>query len=216
MLLFLLAVTIPLLAFVGLNSLYQGMGTQLRMATFQIVSALTTTGFSTVDFAKWNAFSNLIIIALMFIGGGIGSTSGGLKLYRFYLMVKTFLWSVIDKLKGEHYLQVHTFYKPTGKAFVDDAEVSSVYRYAFIYTMVYMVGVFVLVGYGYPILESMFEIGSALGTVGLSIGVTQATMPVVAIWTETTLMLLGRLEILVFFVAFYRLVRIVKKQRIFK
>lgn len=213
MLFFLLGVTIPLLAFVGLNALYQGMGMQLRMATFQAVSAVTTTGFSTVDFAKWNQFSNMIIISLMFIGGGIGSTSGGLKLYRFYLMIKSFLWSIKDKLKGEHHVHEHTFYKPTGKVFVDEGEVSSIYRYAFIYSFIYILGVFVLVMYRYPLLDSMFEIASALGTVGLSIGLTQATMPVLAIWTETVLMLVGRLEILVFFVAFYRLVRMISNKK---
>jgi trk system potassium uptake protein TrkH len=52
----------------------------------------------------------------------------------------------------------------------------------------------------------MFEFASAIGTVGLSVGVTSATMPSAALWAEAIAMYLGRLEFLVVFVSVFKLV----------
>ena len=61
--------------------------------------------------------------------------------------------------------------------------------------------------YGYNLQDSMFEFASALGTVGLSVGITSANTPAVVLWTETIGMLLGRLEIWIVFIALIKIFR---------
>ena len=61
----------------------------LRDAAFQVGSIITTTGFSTVDFDLWPAFSKTILVTLMFIGACAGSTGGGLKVSRVQMLAKS-------------------------------------------------------------------------------------------------------------------------------
>ena len=58
-------------------------------AAFQVASIITTTGFSTVDFNQWPAFSKALLVLLMFIGACAGSTGGGMKCSRILLMCKS-------------------------------------------------------------------------------------------------------------------------------
>ena len=58
-------------------------------ALFQVASIITTTGFATVDFNLWPAFSKSLLVLLMFIGACAGSTGGGIKCSRIVLMLKS-------------------------------------------------------------------------------------------------------------------------------
>jgi len=82
------------------------------------------------------------------------------------------------------------------------------------YLMTYLFGVLVLCACGCPLVDSLFEFASALGTVGLSVGVTSAGMPDAALWSEIIAMFLGRLEFIVVIVSVIKIssdVRILKK-----
>lgn len=61
----------------------------LRYAFFQVSSIITTTGFSTADFNLWPAFSQTILVIIMFIGAMAGSTGGGIKVSRIVVLVKS-------------------------------------------------------------------------------------------------------------------------------
>ncbi|MCC8016143.1 MAG: TrkH family potassium uptake protein, partial [Clostridiales bacterium] len=67
---------------------YNNASDALRDAVFNVNSVMSTTGFCTVDFNKWNSFSKLILIFLMIIGGCAGSTGGGIKVTRVIVYVK--------------------------------------------------------------------------------------------------------------------------------
>ncbi|UCG38117.1 MAG: TrkH family potassium uptake protein, partial [bacterium] len=67
----------------------------LRQAGFQVVSILTTTGYTTADFNLWPALLKITLILLMFVGGCAGSTGGGMKVIRVYVAVKTGFMSII-------------------------------------------------------------------------------------------------------------------------
>jgi trk system potassium uptake protein TrkH len=60
----------------------------LRYGLFQVVSIMTTTGFATDDFDRWNHFGRGVLFMLMFVGGCAGSTGGGLKVIRHILFIK--------------------------------------------------------------------------------------------------------------------------------
>ena len=61
----------------------------LTHASFQVVSIITTTGFSTVDFNMWSQACKTILVMLMFVGACAGSTGGGIKVSRFVILIKT-------------------------------------------------------------------------------------------------------------------------------
>ena len=92
------------------------------------------------------------------------------------------------------------------RRFLGDREMRQLATFAFLYLGTLVLGTGVLAAYGYPLKESIFEFASALGTVGLSVGVTSAGAPAVLLWTETVGMILGRLEFFVVFLGITRMV----------
>ncbi|OGO78915.1 MAG: hypothetical protein A2Y23_00210 [Clostridiales bacterium GWB2_37_7] len=199
--LLLLGLAIPIMAFVSLNGIYGSAAQGLRISAFQIVSALSTTGFSTVGFNNWLPLPIFLIVILMLIGGGAGSTAGGIKLYRIYLMVKAFLWNLRRKFLPEHLVNEDVVYRPEGKLFIEEKHISEASNYAFIYMVMLFLGVGVMLANGYSLQDSLFEFASSLGTVGLSIGITLPSTPPIVLWTQIVGMLFGRLEIYVIFIA---------------
>ena len=76
------AVTLSLMGYYG------SFGKSLRYSSFQVVSLMTTTGFSTADFMQWPAVSQFLLFVTFFIGGCSGSTSGGVKVIRWIVLGK--------------------------------------------------------------------------------------------------------------------------------
>ena len=75
-----------------MSNIYEAVGSwsgSFRLAVFQVASIMTSTGFATTDFNTWPAFSQMILIILMYIGACAGSTGGGLKVQRFVIMFKS-------------------------------------------------------------------------------------------------------------------------------
>ena len=72
----------------NIHGLYDTLGEAVRHAAFQVSSIITTTGYCTVDFDQWPAFSKTILLCLMVIGASAGSTGGGLKVARLMLLMK--------------------------------------------------------------------------------------------------------------------------------
>ena len=61
----------------------------LRHSFFQVLAIVTTTGFVTADYTAWSPFMTIFFFGLMFLGGSAGSTSGGIKVVRHLLMIKS-------------------------------------------------------------------------------------------------------------------------------
>lgn len=76
---------------IALNILpvYGGFGTSVRYAFFQVSSIITTTGYTTADYALWPGLSQTILVIIMFIGAMAGSTGGGIKVSRIVVLVKS-------------------------------------------------------------------------------------------------------------------------------
>ena len=73
---------------VNIYPIYSSISRMIRDVFFTVSSIITTTGYSTVDFDKWPAFSKTIILFLMFCGGCAGSTAGGFKVSRVIILIK--------------------------------------------------------------------------------------------------------------------------------
>lgn len=207
----LIAVLIPLSAaamfFLTCRTLYPRLGTSIRVAAFQTVTAITTTGYSTVGFNDWNAFGLFLVIVLMLIGGGTCATAGGIKQFRVYLLSKLIIWEIKRNLLPRAAVLERPIWEGNRRVFVDDARVRQVAVFVFLYLGIYVLGVMLLCTCGYSLGDSLFEFASAIGTVGLSVGVTSAQMPDTALWAEILAMFLGRLEFIVVIVGLLKLVK---------
>ena len=188
-------------------AVYPTMGARTRAAIFETLTALTTTGFSTTTYANWNALGFLVLIVLMLIGGGTCSTAGGIKQYRIYVLIESILWEVRRSFLPRTAVVENYIWQGDRKDFIDDRRIRQVASFVFFYVATYFIGSGILAAHGYSLSDSLFEFASALGTVGLSVGVTSPTAPVTVLWTETLGMFLGRLEFFVIFIAAAKLIR---------
>ena len=205
-----LAVAIPIIVFCGLSQVYGSLGQGFKSGIFEVVSAISTTGFSYSAVWDWPNFSVFVMVILMLIGGCVGSTSGGIKIFRALILIKNLIWNIGRNLKPQRLVYENFVIKPEGKVYIDHKLFSQVASYIFIYLLTYSVGVSILMTQGYGFRDSFFEFASAMGTVGLSIGVTTPDMPPVALWTEIFGMLMGRLEIYVIFIAVLKILKDIK------
>ncbi|MBN2310005.1 MAG: TrkH family potassium uptake protein [Candidatus Hydrogenedentes bacterium] len=189
------------------NGAYPGFATACRTAVFESISALTGTGFTTVDYAGWNPPGFLVLTVLMLVGGGACSTSGALKQVRVCVLVKSVYWEIRRALLPQRAVQPRTLWEGHGRSEITDARFYAITAYSSLYIGFWIAGALLLTAHGYGIGESLFEYASALGTVGLSTGITCPDAPLAVIWAETVAMFLGRLEFFVVFVSVVKLAR---------
>jgi trk system potassium uptake protein TrkH len=170
-------------------------GKAVRVAAFEAISALTTTGFSTTSYTGWPSVAMVVLITLMIVGGGAGSTAGGFKQLRVAVLVA----AARDEVRRRFHptgTVVLSHVEQGGRRTVVDAEtVQATAGFAALYAATLLAGVLVLAAYGIPLEPAIFEMTSALNTVGLSVGVTSAARPDGVLWTLTVAMFLGRLEL---------------------
>jgi trk system potassium uptake protein TrkH len=164
-------------------------------AFFHSVSASTTTGYSFIDFKYFSPSIKILFIFLMFVGGCAFSTSGGIKILRFLIFLKSIPWIIKGTIKGN--LDKFTF---EGKEFKHTdvlsylllilLAVSMIFSFAFVFTL-----------YGFDFVDSIFELTSAFATTGISVGITNVSLPIVLKVILVLVMVLGRIEIITLLVA---------------
>lgn len=204
---FLLAFFIPLVFFFSASKLYESFGKAARVSFFELISAFTTTGYSSVSYGGWDDFGILVLMLLMIIGGGTCSTAGGLKQYRVLLLIKTLHWNMARFFAPKNVIRHEYIERAEGPYEISSEHIINTACFTIMYIMLYLAGVAVLTINGYSLRDSMFEFASAMSTVGLSMGITSPNAPEIVLWTESAGMFLGRLE---FFVVFYGIVNLVK------
>ena len=176
------------------SQLYPNLNQAIRIAVFETITALSTTGFSTVSYTDWKSIGWLILIVLMIIGGGTGATAGGIKQFRIYALYRGVVWEVRRQLLPKDTITEPDIWQGETRHFLSDRELREISMFVFLYLAVYLIGSGIIAAYGYSLPESLFEYASALSTVGLSVGVTSADAPVGLLWTEIAGMFLGRLR----------------------
>ena len=200
----LMALVIPLcvlIVFFGVAiALYDTAGKAIRVSVFEIVSALSTTGFSTVGYSDWSSLGWTIMIILMLIGGGTGATAGGIKQFRIYALYRALLWEVKRMLQPKNTITEPNYWQGDRRSFLDDSQIRTIALFIFLYFLVFFIGVVITAAYNNSLADSLFEYASSLSTVGLSIGVTSADAPAGLLWTQIVGMFLGRLEFFTVFV----------------
>lgn len=182
-------------------SLYMSVNDSLRISLFNVVSALSTTGYATVSYQEWPTLAVFALIILMLIGGGYGSTAGGMKLTRVYIAWQTLKNTFRQKLSSKRSVNKIYHYRAQGKTEINSSLMQDTIGYILIYFIVFLIGTgFIALFLNCDLQSAMFEFASALGTVGLSVGLTGPQTSEIILIIEMLGMLLGRLEIFVVFI----------------
>ena len=162
---------------------------------FQVVSFITSTGYMLGDFNCWGQSVFILSLALMFIGGCAGSTSGGAKIDRIVYMIKDMSNSVKNSLRPNAVLPVRV----NGRV-VPSRQVSIVVAFICIYVVIVICGTILLSFSGIPINGAFVSALSAMGNNSLSVadstlGCDYQALSTFAHYVLSLLMLTGRLEI---------------------
>lgn len=161
-------------------------GDKLQQAIF--ASGMTRSGgFSTYDVMDQTDQTLLITNVLMFIGGGAGSTAGGIKVTTLAVL----LLAIIAEIRGDEHIRVHRREIPTSLVRVAVAVVTA----GALLVLTAVVSLSAVTGEG--LAATTFEALSAFGTVGLSTGLT-ASAPEAGKWILIGLMFIGRVGIITF------------------
>lgn len=164
-------------------------------AAFHVVSASTSTGFSTIALAEVPDRIKFLFIALMFIGGMGVSTAGGVKVFRVLLFLKS-IPHEIGAAVGREYSEVRL----DGTSYSRD-EVSANFMFIILSAGLVLFMGSVLAFSGFGVMDSIFEAASAFGTVGLSVGIVSQALAIHLKLALAALMIIGRVEVIPFLAA---------------
>ena len=170
----------------------------LRKSSFDVVSALSTSGYCSMSYAEWPHFAVGMLILMMLVGGGIGSTAGGIKLSRVYLLMRMAMTNIRKRLHPSRTVEAPSYVKATGKEPIDSELAEDTTGFVACYLFIFILGsMLITVTANCTLMEAMFDFASSLGTVGLSIGITGPATDAATLVIEMVGMLMGRLEIFI-------------------
>lgn len=211
---FLIVLFVPVVAFFLHSQQQFGILESLRISLFQVISAFTTTGFQTVPaFHSWFGVLFIPMILLMLTGGQSGSTSGGMKQYRVYIILKSMLWKIRDTFSSENMIRTDYVRKADSDEVITAKQQADVGTFCYVYLFVFLIGSTIISAFGYSFEDAMFEFSSAMGGVGLSAGITAPDANPIILWTLNFGMFVGRLEIYVVIIALLHLLGLERKIR---
>ena len=169
-----------------------------RSALFSVVSIITTTGFTTVDFTGWTEFITILFFILMFFGASAGSTSGGIKIVRHVVLLKN---SYIELKKQLH--QQGVFILRFNNSKVPQSVVTNILAFMMLYVVIFSIGSVIMTLMGVDFITAIGSVAATLGNIGPGIGDVGpasnfSSIPDAGKYFLSLLMLIGRLELLTF------------------
>lgn len=180
-----------------------GLSQSLRYAAFNVTSVMTGTGYATSDFWLWGAFAGPIFFFLMFIGGCTGSTTCGIKVFRFQV-----LWAAANT-------QFNYLLRPHGVSIpyhnhrpIPEPVISSVLSFFFVFGVCFALLTLGLAMLGLDYVTAVSSAATAICNVGPGLGPivgpagTFEPLPDAAKWLMSAGMLLGRLELFTVLILF--------------
>ena len=181
-------------------SWYQSAEETFDQALFQAVSISTTAGFTTTDFSHWPAFLPILLIFSSFIGGCAGSTGGGLK------VVRVFLLYLQGKREVERLIHPKAVYSvKLGDRAMPERVVEAVWGFFSAYAMIFIIIMIGLIATGMDDVTAFSATAATLNNLGPGLGQVAGTFADVSDtgkWLLIAAMLFGRLEIFSLLVLF--------------
>ena len=182
---------------------------KIRVASFNVVSILSGTGYVTNDFSLWGKFPLIFFLFLMFIGGCAGSTACGIKIFRFQLLF-LFINNQIKKIIYPN----SVFILKYNNQKITDNYINSVIVFIFAYLFIFILIAMLLSITGLDFLTAISGAATSISNVGPGLGDVIGpngnfkSIPEISKWILSFGMLLGRLELfavlILFFPSFWR------------
>lgn len=171
-------------------------GQAITDAVFQVVTIVTTTGYSTADFAQWPSFACAILLGLMLMGACAGSTAGGIKLGRVQILYRSFRRELRKILHPNHISTITVDGMP-----VDERVVSGAGAFLVAYALIAIAGTVVVSWDNVGLLESITAAVTCISNVGPGLGALGPTanfsiLSDVSKYVLSLIMLMGRLELM--------------------
>ncbi len=177
----------------------------VRLATVNLISIITGTGYATDDYSQWGSFALPVFFFIMFIGGCAGSTTCGIKIFRFQVLYAS------ARTQVHHLLQPHGVFIPYyNHRPISDEVITSVLSFFFMWFLAFSVLALGLGMLGLDFITAFSSAATAIANVGPALGPiagpagTFRELPDAAKWLLSMGMLLGRLELFTVIVLFTR------------
>jgi len=176
----------------------------LRISAFNVVSVLSGTGYVTADFSTWGKFPLIFFLFLMFVGGCAGSTTCGIKIFRFQILGH-FILNQIKKLVYPHGI----FAMKYNNQKISNTFIYSIITFIFIYFFIFFVLAALLSLNGLDFITAISGAASAISNVGPGLGDVIgpngnfSNLPNFSKLSLSFGMLLGRLELFAVLVLFF-------------
>ena len=177
------------------RTVYHTCSDAIRFGAFQVVSIITTTGYTTADFEKWPSLSQNILLFCMFLGACAGSTGGGMKCMRIMLLLKHSYKQLFSLIHPHAVTQVKLAGRP-----ISNEVLHSIWGYFMLYLGLFILCSFLLAAMGVDVVTSFAAAAATVGNIGPGLGLVGPTdnyahIPILGKWLLILCMLLGRLEI---------------------
>lgn len=181
----------------------KAIGDSLRLAIFQVISIVTTTGFVTDNFDAWPHLSKGILFLLMFVGGCAGSTGGGLKQLRLLLLFKRAYQAIVQHVFPRAVVTIKY-----NKRAVPEAILQGITSFFVIYLVIFAFVTLILLAFNIDFVSATSAVVACLSNVGPGFGQVGAIqnyafMPGIIKLVLCACMILGRLEIFTVLVLFF-------------
>ena len=177
---------------------------KIRIASFNVISILSGTGYVTDDFGLWGKFSLIFFLILMFIGGCAGSTACGIKIFRLQMLL-IFLKNQIKKLISPNSVIIIKYNNQK----ISDDFINSVIIFIFTFLFLFLIIAMLLSISGLDFITSISGAASSISNVGPGLGDiigpngNYKDIPDISKWILSAGMLLGRLELFAVLVLFF-------------
>ena len=177
---------------------------KIRIASFNVISILSGTGYVTDDFGLWGKFSLIFFLFLMFIGGCAGSTACGIKIFRLQMLL-IFLKDQIKKLISPNSVIITKYNNQK----ISDEFIKSVIIFIFTFLFIFLIVAMLLSISGLDFITSISGAASSISNVGPGLGDVigpngnYKNIPDLSKWILSAGMLLGRLELFAVLVLFF-------------
>lgn len=183
-------------------NIYGNVSESFRHALFQVISIQTTTGYGTADYEQWSYSSHFLLFVLMFVGGCAGSTGGGMKVMRLYLLFKFSVSEFTRLLHPNAVVPVRM-----RKIAIPRDVITNILGFFVLYIFLFGCGVFLMTVLGLELVTAFGAVAATLGNIGpglADVGPTDnyAFIPPAGKWILSFFMLMGRLEIFTVLVLF--------------
>lgn len=194
---------ITLILTIGVFFFHQaGLEEAFRLSLFQTVSIATTTGFVTTNYLQWHQFLWFLIFLLMFTGGCIGSTGGGVKMIRIWILIKN---TRLEIKRLIHPMAVIPLI--IDRKIIPQNILTNFLAFFLLYIMLFFAGAGIMSLFGLDFTSSIGASIATLGNIGPAIGNVgpvdnYAHIPAAGKWILSFFMLLGRLELFTVLILF--------------